>query len=211
MRDPECGMRSRRSDPAGNSPVTSPGTTPDPASPPIPRPVRSPPTSTTPTRRGCRRPRRTCRTSRLPKAAITRARSASFPHCGASIAAVRTTQSCARRGRSRSVASASCCSFHKTRRSTASTAVSGARSRVCCARSTRSTGCSGSACSTSIQRRSPTTCSTRWPSARRCAGMWTCRCSMHRRTSSSACAGRATGRRTTRCCRGSARAFPASH
>ena len=39
----------------------------------------------------------------------------------------------------------------------------------------------GSGCSTSTRRRSPTTCSTRWPSARRSAATSTCRCSTRRR------------------------------
>ena len=41
---------------------------------------------------------------------------------------------------------------------------------------------SGSGCSTSTRRRSPTTCSTRWRSARRCAATSTCRCSTRRPT-----------------------------
>ena len=42
---------------------------------------------------------------------------------------------------------------------------------------------SGSGCSTSTRRRSPTTCWTRWRSARRCAAMWICRCSTRRQPS----------------------------
>ena len=41
------------------------------------------------------------------------------------------------------------------------------RFRRCCASSTRSTASTGSGCSTCIRRRSPTTSSTRWPSATR--------------------------------------------
>ena len=45
----------------------------------------------------------------------------------------RPTRSCARRGRSPTAASGSCCSSRRTRRSTASTAASAARWRGCCA------------------------------------------------------------------------------
>ena len=53
-------------------------------------------------------------------------------------------------------------------------------------------GLSGSACSTCIRRPSPTTSSTRWPSARRSASTSTCRCSTRPPTSCGACGGRAT-------------------
>ena len=86
----------------------------------------------------------------------------------------------ARPKRWRRAASRSCCSSRRTRASTASIAASAARWRACSARSTASTGSSGSACSTSTRRRSATTCSTRWPRARRSASTSTCRCSTPR-------------------------------
>ncbi len=67
---------------------------------------------------------------------------------------------------------------------------------------------SGFGCSTSTRRRSPTTCSTRWRSARRSASTSTCRCSTRRPTCCAGCGGRATARRTTSCSRASARACP---
>ena len=74
----------------------------------------------------------------------------------------------------------------------------------------RSRASPGSGCSTSTRRRSPTTCSTRWRSARRSASTSTCRCSTRRRTCCAGCAGPAIARPTTSCWRASGRACPAS-
>ena len=181
---------------------------------PDPRPPTSDlcrPTSTTPRRRASPRRRSTSPTSRLPKAATTPARSASSRPCAASIAAGPARRSSPRPGRWRPAASRNCCSSRRTPPSTASTARSAARWRRSCASSTPSTGSSGSGCSTSIRPPSPTTSWPRWPSATRSASTWTCRSSTPRPTSSSGCAGPATGRPTTSCWPGSATAFPASH
>ena len=62
-------------------------------------------------------------------------------------------------------------------------------------------GLAGFGCSTSIRRRSPTTCSTRWRSARRSAATSTCRCSTRPPACSSGCAARQPRRRTTSCLR----------
>ena len=92
-----------------------------------------------------------------------------------------STRSCARRGRSRSAASSELLLIsqdttllrHRPRRArragaAAARAERGRRPRA------------GSGCSTSTRRRSPTTCSTRWRSARRSAATSTCRCSTRR-------------------------------
>ena len=68
----------------------------------------------------------------------------------------------------------------------------------------------GSACSTSIRRPSPTTCSRRWRSARRSASTSTSRCSTRRRTCSGGCGGLAIAPPTTSCWRASGPACPAS-